>query len=292
MNLKDELFEQKQVSVDVLRLDEIHPVVSGNKLFKLHYFLEEALSSHHKTILSYGGAWSNHLLATAYAGKTAGLRTIGVVRGERPPSLSHTLQQCMEYDMQLKFISREAYGAREDPSFRISLQNEFGAFLNIPEGGYHPLGARGAAKIMDLVTGETPSHICTAMGTATTLAGLLMAAKGQQKIIGVNVLKGDPDTAERIGYLLPGYANMNNLELLTEYHFGGYAKKNDSLVGFMNQCWKDFALPLDFIYTGKMLYAVFEEIKKGRFPAGSRVLCLHTGGLQGNKSLPAGSLLY
>ena len=291
-HLSDDLFTQKQVSLDVLRLEEIHPIVSGNKLFKLHYFLEEAIASTHKTIFTFGGAWSNHLLATAFACKSAGLKSIGIVRGEEQPTLSFTLQQCIHYGMQLKFISREVYAAKEDPLFIQSLKTAYGECLLVPEGGYHASGAKGAALIMDQVKDNDYTHICTAVGTATTLSGLLMAAKKTQEVIGISVLKGMTDIEERILSLTGGTANMQQLQLFHDHHFGGYAKRTSALIDFMNQCWKDFQLPLDIVYTSKMLYAVFDAIKNDHFPGNSKILCLHTGGLQGNRSLPVDTLLY
>jgi 1-aminocyclopropane-1-carboxylate deaminase len=290
--LNDDLFTQKQVSLSVLRLDKIHPVVSGNKLFKLHYFLEEALRSTHKTILSFGGAYSNHLAATAFACASLQLKSIGIVRGERPVHLSHTLQQCMDDGMQLKFISRDEFAKKDNAEFINALQNEFGDCLIIPEGGYHPLGAEGAALIMDLVSIKNYSHVCTATGTATTLAGLLKAAAAAQTIIGVPVLKGMAEMEERIQYLSGNKQPLKNLQLLPDYHFGGYAKKNDQLTGFMNQCWHQYHLPLDFVYTAKLFFAIIDRIKNDHFAPGSNIVCLHTGGLQGNGSLPKGSLLF
>ena len=290
--LKDDLFVQQQISVDVLRLDKLHPIVSGNKLFKLHYFLEDAIRSSHKTMLTFGGAYSNHLVATAFAGKHFGLRTIGIVRGEKPQQLSATLQECINYGMQLKFISREEYALKDDPAFNNSLQKEFGEYLSIHEGGYHTLGARGASLIMDLVKVGHYSHIVTAMGTATTLAGLLLAAEAGQTIVGINALKGMTDIEERIIHLTGDKALKKQLEIKDNYHFGGYAKKTDELIQFMNRCWQQFQLPTDFVYTAKMLYAVFDLVKNNYFPKGSSIICLHTGGLQGNRSLPVDTLLY
>lgn len=289
--LKDDLFDKKQVSVSVFRLDKIHPVVSGNKLFKLHYFLQEALQSSHKTILSFGGAYSNHLAATAYACSLLGLKSIGIVRGEEPVQLSHTLQQCSRDGMHLKFIARKLYAGKEDASLVHSMLDEFGECTVVPEGGYHPLGARGAALIMQLIS-EEYTHICTAMGTASTLSGLLLGAGPSQKIAGIPVLKGISDMEERIIHLT-GYKTLpHSLELLTGYHFGGYAKKTGGLIQFMNQCWQQYQLPLDFVYTAKMLYAVTDRIKNDHFPRGSNIICLHTGGLQGNLSLPANTLTF
>lgn len=290
--LNDDLFVQQQISVAVLRLDKLHPVVSGNKLFKLHYFLEEALRSDHKTVLTFGGAYSNHMVATAFAGKQCRLKTIGIIRGEKPQLLSATLQECINYEMHLKFISREEYALKDDDAFTHSLQKEFGEYLSVPEGGYHPKGAKGASLIMDLVKDGHYSHIVTAMGTATTLAGLLLAAEAHQTIMGINVLKGMNDMEERIGYLAGSMGSVKQLEVCNDYHFGGYAKKTDDLILFMNRCWQQFQLPLDFVYTAKMLYAVFDLAKNNYFPKGSSVICLHTGGLQGNRSLPVDTLLY
>jgi 1-aminocyclopropane-1-carboxylate deaminase/D-cysteine desulfhydrase-like pyridoxal-dependent ACC family enzyme len=290
--LNDELFLQKQVRLSVLRLDKIHPVVSGNKLFKLYYFLEEAEQSSHKTILSFGGAYSNHLAATAFACRALQLKSIGIVRGEQPAHLSPTLQQCMNDGMQLKFITRQQFAEKENGAFTSSLQNEFGDCIIVPEGGYHPSGANGAALIMDIPECRNYSHICTATGTGTTLAGLLKAAAPSQIIVALPVLKGMTDIEERIAYLTGNKDPFKNLQLLSDYHFGGYAKKTEALIQFMNKCWHQFHLPLDFVYTAKMLFGIIDRIKDGYFPPGSNILCLHTGGLQGNKSLPLHTLLF
>jgi 1-aminocyclopropane-1-carboxylate deaminase len=290
--LYNDLFTQKQVSVSVLRLDKIHPLVSGNKLFKLHYFLEEAVNTVHKTILTFGGTYSNHLSATAYACKALQLKSIGIVRGEKPEKLSHTLQQCRQDGMQLQFISRQAYAKKDDHAFINNLKATYGECIIIPEGGYHPLGARGAALIMDLIKDNSYSHICTATGTATTLAGILMAAKQEQTVINFPVLKGITDTKIRIAQLTENESEFKNLVTVNNYHFGGYAKKSDLLIQFMNQCWRQNWLPLDFVYTAKMFFGITDCIKNDAFAKGSKILCLHTGGLQGNKSLPLNTLLF
>ncbi len=289
--LQDELFLQKKVSVSVLRLDKIHPVVSGNKLFKLHYFLQGAVTSVHKTILTFGGAWSNHLVATAYACNISGLKSIGIVRGKKPGILSPTLQQCISYGMQLKFISREVYAAKEEQHFINELKNEFGEYIIIPEGGYHPLGAKGAALIEETINANNYTHICTCTGTATTLAGLLINSNGQQ-IISVPALKGMIDIENRISYLCGSNFKKDNLQIFNDYHFGGYAKKTTELISFMNYLWQQHQLPTDFVYTAKLFFAIYDKIKNNYFEEKSDILCLHTGGLQGNKSLPANTLLF
>ncbi len=290
--LEDELFLQKEVSLSVLRLDTLHPVVSGNKLFKLHYFLTAAISAGHSPLVTFGGAYSNHLVATAFACREAGVPCTGIIRGEQPEQLSHTLQHCISYGMDLNFVSRATYDKKEDESYLRSLKKLYGACIIIPEGGYHPLGATGASKIMELYDTAGFSHICTAVGTATTLAGLLIGCREGQQIIGIPVLKGLKDIGERILYLLGYHATVKQPEIQDQYHFGGYAKKTEGLLHFMNDCMERFRLPLDFVYTAKLFYGIMDGIRNDHYPPGSRILCLHTGGLQGNDSLPEGSLNY
>ncbi|MEO6252515.1 MAG: 1-aminocyclopropane-1-carboxylate deaminase [Ferruginibacter sp.] len=290
--LHDDLFLQKQVRVSVLRLDKIHPQLSGNKIFKLHYFLKEALLSPNRPVLTFGGAYSNHLSATAFACKILHLKSIGIIRGEKPEQLSHTLQQCIDDSMQLKFIPRTEYDQKEHETFIHGLMSEFGDCIIIPEGGYHPLGAKGAALIFDLVKDHSFTHICTATGTAATLAGLLDAATPKQTIISIPVLKGMTDITKRLNFLTGCRSVPENLQIVNDYHFGGYAKKTEVLIQFMNHCWLQYHLPLDFVYTAKMMFAVIDLIKNDHFAIGSQILCLHTGGLQGNKSLPLNSILF
>lgn len=290
--LPDDLFLKKQVSVFVLRLDKIHPQLSGNKLFKLHYFLKEAVEKGNKPVLTFGGAYSNHLAATAFACQELQLKSIGIVRGEKTARLSATLRQCLSDGMFLKYISRKDYDNKNDPDFLINLQAEFGPCIIVPEGGYHPVGAKGAALIFDMIKNKSFTHICMAVGTATTLAGILLAAEKTQSVMGIQVLKGITDNKERIKQLTGKDEIFKNLHLLDGYHFGGYAKKTGDLISFMNECWLNYNLPLDFVYTAKMLYGVIEAIKKDTFKKGSKIICLHTGGLQGNKSLPLNSLIF
>ena len=278
----------KNINLSILRLDKIHPVVSGNKLFKLHYFLEEAIAFYMSGIVTFGGAYSNHLVATAFICKTNGLKSIGIVRGERPVNLSHTLLACIEYGMNLQFITREEYAKKEEALFLETLSQQYKNYLIIPEGGYHPKGADGAALITKFIDDDT-THICTAIGTATTFAGLINGAKENQQLIGVPVLKGLTDLDKRVAYLTK---NRHVYQLFDGYHFGGYAKKTTELVTFLNGVYSEYNLPLDFVYTAKMLFAIFDKIDKGFFEEGSKITCLHTGGLQGNNSLPKNTLIF
>ncbi|MEI8059660.1 MAG: pyridoxal-phosphate dependent enzyme [Ferruginibacter sp.] len=286
----NQLLLDKKISISILRLDKIHEVVSGNKLFKLHYFLQEAGAATHKTILTFGGAYSNHLVATAYACKAAGIKSIGIVRGEASLMLSSTLQHCLNYGMQLKYLTRHEYEKKESLEFIESILAEFGPCTIVPEGGYNTIGAKGASLICKLIPANIYTHIVTATGTATTLAGILLGVD-KETVVSVPVLKGMTDIEKRITFCGAGN-KLPQLQIANEYHFGGYAKKTPELVAFMNSIWENHQLPTDFVYTAKMLYAIFDMIKNDQFEEGCNILCLHTGGLQGNHSLPQNSLFY
>lgn len=283
--LEMDVLSQSGISVQIARFDKIHPLVSGNKLYKLYYFLELAAKKNIRVIKTFGGAYSNHLLATAAACQQAGLQSIGYVRGETSLPLNETLSQCRHLGMQLAFLSREVYSAMSG-EFAIDEDS-----LIIPEGGYHPLGAKGAALMAAHPAFSTATHIFVAVGTATTLAGLMQACRPHQQLIAVPVLKGMTDIPARMDRLNEQHP-YGNLIIAADYHFGGYAKKSTALLDFMNQLYRETALPTDFVYTGKMMYAAIDLIRKGQIPATSKVICIHTGGLQGNRGLPKGSLIF
>ncbi len=282
------MLQEKNIRLHVLRLDEIHPIISGNKLFKLHYFLEDITG---QKVITFGGAYSNHLVATAYACKEKNIECIGIVRGERPGIISHTLQHCMEYGMQLQFISRDEYDKKDSPGFIKALKLYYGNCIIIPEGGYDILGTKGAAGIMDHIPADV-TYICCAVGTATTIAGLSLYTKIHQKIIAFPALKGMRDIEQRLHYLTNGKFDPLEIHIEDRYHFGGYAKKTGELISFMNQLYKEHQLPTDFVYTGKMMYGVMDMISRDLFKPGSNICCIHTGGLQGNLSLPKNTLTF
>jgi 1-aminocyclopropane-1-carboxylate deaminase len=287
--LQDELFTQLGITLSVLRLDKMHPVVSGNKLFKLQPFLQQACVERRPGVVTFGGAWSNHLVATAFAAGELGLHSAGIVRGELPAKPSRTLLQCIDYGMKLEFVSRQQYVLKTASDFIQSAFPQYQDYLLIPEGGYHPDGSKGAARIMKLVPPET-THICCAIGTATTFCGLLLNASAEQEVIAIPVLKNLHDLTERLSYLIGTVGVTKRFSILQNFHFGGYARKDTILVRFMNDLYDQHRLPTDFVYTAKMMYGVLDGIKKGMFPPGSRICCIHTGGLQGNLSLPPGTL--
>lgn len=288
--LKDSLYAEKGVELFILRLDKIHPIISGNKLFKLWYFLDEAKKSTHKTLLTFGGAFSNHLAATAFACKEMGLKSIGIVRGEKPATLSHTLLFCLEQGMELQFVSREIYKNGFEKKLAISLREKFGEFILVPEGGFSEDGAKGASLISLYFEKLDYTHVATAIGTATTFAGLIKANKNQKQIIGLSVLKNMHDIDDRLQKL--GADVSSNYTVNHDYHFGGYAKKNQQLLSFMNQFYEQHQIPLDFVYTGKMMFGIDDLIRKDYFPLGSKIIAIHTGGLQGNLSLKNNELTF
>ena len=285
----DDALVRKNITLSVLRLDQIHPVISGNKIFKLHYFLHEGINFN-KKIITFGGAFSNHLAATAAACNDYHLQCIGIVRGEKPVALSGTLLYCSEQGMQLEFVNRDVYNDKVQESFLDALQIKFGDHILIPEGGFSKEGVKGSAEIYSYLAGKDYTHICCPVGTATTLAGLISAANPSQQMIGFNALK-HLDFEERIKHLL-GDVSFKNFSLINDYHFGGFAKKTNELINFMNAFYKSHSIPLDFVYTGKMMYGVYDLVSKNSFPANSKILCIHTGGLQGNCSLLPGVLNF
>jgi len=280
----------QQVRTDVLRLDKIHPVVSGNKWWKLKEYLQLACEGGKGPLITFGGAWSNHIAATAYAARAAGLQAIGIIRGERPHPLSDTLQSALDHGMLLEFISREEYKKKNDPAFLERLSARWPKASIIPEGGAGKPGIQGSAGILHSVNKADYSHILCAIGTGTMYWGLADAALPGQVAMGIPVLKGMD------GFLQKGYGGLMDPSKLAgcridpHYHFGGYARKTTELLDFMNQFYRATGIPSDFVYTGKLFYAVRELIHKGFFPEGSRLLLIHSGGLQGNRSLPAGLL--
>jgi 1-aminocyclopropane-1-carboxylate deaminase len=244
----------------------------------------------HKQIITFGGAYSNHLAATAFACNVNGLKSIGIVRGEKPAELSHTLLFCVQNGMQLEFISRTIYQEINNEEFRNALTKKYGDHTLIPEGGYSQKGASGAKLITDHFNSKNYTHVCCAIGTATTFAGLIMGCECEAKLTGFSALKSLNDIDARLKELKVEAKKKYSYN--GDYHFGGYAKKTTGLIDFMNTFYKDTKIPLDFVYTGKMMFGVYDLVNKNYFSPGSNILCIHTGGLQGNNSLPPGMLSF
>ncbi|MCY7423239.1 MAG: pyridoxal-phosphate dependent enzyme [Chitinophagaceae bacterium] len=287
-NIESAWLENNHVFLDVLRLDELHPVVSGNKWFKLKYYLQQAISQGYNAVATFGGAFSNHIIATAFACKQQGLHSIGIIRGEEPDVLSHTLLYAQSLGMLLVFVSREAY--KDKQNIIEQYKNESWYFIN--EGGYGLQGAKGATEILNFVHLSNYTHIIASVGTGTMLAGLIMAAHANQQIIGISSMKGNTGLEAEIIKLLPQNKQHPSFTVFHNYHFGGYAKHPAPLIAFINETWKQFELPLDIVYTGKLFFAVMDLVTKSYFPKQSSLLMIHSGGLQGNRSLQKNELSF
>lgn len=279
-------FTGKDIEINMLRLDKIHPLVSGNKWFKLRYYIQEAQQQNKKKIVTFGGAWSNHIVATAAACRLHHLSSAGIIRGEKPARLSATLQEAQLLGMELFFTPRNDFSKAVVPDELASGDN-----IIIPQGGYGEPGAKGAADILKHAGHkDNYTHICCATGTGTMLAGLIRSACLSQKVIGISVLKNNFRLEQDVQYFLqPDHAYFS---IIHDYHFGGYAKQTNELIRFMNEWYATTGIPTDFVYTAKLCFAVTDLIKNDFFPASSRILLIHSGGLTGNASLKNGTLIF
>lgn len=279
------LLKEKKIELYLKRDDLIHEVVSGNKWRKLKYNIEASQKENLKTILTFGGAYSNHIIATAFACKENGLKSIGVIRGEE--TLNETLEEAQEYGMQLHFIPREEYKRKEEKDFIQQLKNKFGEFYLIEEGGANHLGIEGCKEILQEEK-ETYDYIACAAGTGTTLTGLLLSLRENEKLLGFPALKGGEFLKEVIEKNISAYYKeeknkISSLELICDYPFGGYAKVNDELKNFVSGFYQQTQIQLDLIYNGKMMFGLLDLIQKDHFPKNTRILAIHTGGVQGNR---------
>lgn len=280
---------------ELLRIGPEH-ALSGNKWRKLQYNLQAARDQGQETLLTFGGAYSNHIAAVAAAGATFGFQTIGFIRGERPEGLNPTLRFAEACGMKLQFISRSAFREKYNPDFQNRLSEEFGAFYLLPEGGANALAILGCRSIVEEVEQQTPyfpDYWCCSLGTGGTFAGIITALNGRAKALGFSALKGD-FLAGEVAQLLqapqaspssPLWGNKRGAwgawEVIGDFHFGGYAKFEPYLIDFINGFRQQHGIALDPIYTGKLFYGLFQLIEQRYFPKGSTVLSVHTGGLQG-----------
>lgn len=283
-NQKIELpvLKEKEVALYLKREDKIHPFVSGNKFRKLKYNIQEAKNQKKETLLTFGGAFSNHIVATAVAGNLNGFKTIGIIRGDE---LAHNLEETLQNNATLKeahkngmtfeFVSRTVYRNKTEQSFINRLKEKFGDFYFIPEGGTNNLAIKGCEEIL---TNDDLNfdYICCAIGTGGTISGLINASTLRQEVIGFPALKGDFLQTE-----INNFVKKENWVLQTDYHFGGYAKYNEELIAFINNFKKETGVLLDPIYTGKMIFGILDLIEKNQFKKGSEILAIHTGGIQG-----------
>ena len=284
-------FSSSTMEASILRLDKLHPIVSGNKWFKLRYYIEEAISQSCSTIASFGGPYSNHLVALAFAANQNNIKSIGYVRATKEDAITPSLQEAQAYGMQLEFMGRTHFQEIKNDLLKTNQQTSIdkGSIYFIDEGGYGALGAKGAATILNEHCKDYTT-IIAAVGTGTMLAGLIQAAALHQNVIGIPILKNEASIEAEIKNILKD--SSKQFTLLHNFHQGGYAKTNPALIAFMNQLWETEKIPSDIVYTGKLLMAVDSLLKENYFKEGSKILVIHSGGLQGNRSLPLGTLLY
>ena len=278
-----EILKQKNISLYIKRDDLIHEKISGNKWRKLKYNLIKARKCKFDTLLTFGGAYSNHIAATAAAAYEYGFKSIGIIRGdELNASSNKTLIRASQNGMDLHFISREKYRQKEQQEFIQSLKKDFGNFYLIPEGGSNELAVKGCTEIISEIE-EDFDYIVTAVGTGGTLAGITCALTSQQTAIGICVLKGAQYLDDEVRKLITSYSSGQKLNwrIIHQYHLGGYAKSNSTLDSFIQNFHQTHHIQLDPIYTGKMMMALFQMISEDYFKSGDKIIALHTGGLQG-----------
>lgn len=267
------------VTLHIKREDLLHPEVSGNKFRKLKYSVLKASELEKDCLLTFGGAHSNHIAATAAAGKLEGISTIGFIRGDElefhKEKWSPTLKYADSCGMNLKFIGREVYRDKESETFLKQLHAQFPDAMIIPEGGTSELAIKGCEEILSEADKEY-DYICTSVGTGGTMAGLINASSSHQNILGFSALKSGHLSEE-----IKRMTTKTNWSINTDYHFGGYAKISSELIQFMNDFFRKTRIKLDPVYTGKLLFGIFELAQKNYFPKGSKILAIHTGGLQG-----------
>jgi len=287
--LQSPLLEQANIQLYVKRDDLIHPQFGGNKWRKLKYNLEHARKKQFDSLLTFGGAWSNHIYATAAAGKHFGFNTIGLIRGEEHKPLNTTLSFAKDCGMQLHYINRAEYRQKAEAAYQNKIKQQFGDVYILPEGGSNSLALRGCAETVKEICTELEKpfdFICCASGTGATLAGLISAIIPGQTAIGFSALKGGEFLNHEVETFLQREktnSSTKNWRIETDFHFGGYAKVNDALIQFMSEFETQYGFALDAVYTGKMFYGLFELIKAKKFEPGTSIIAIHSGGLQGNK---------
>ena len=273
------ILKEKKVRLFIKRIDKLHPFVSGNKWFKLKYNLIEAEKKGLNTLLTFGGAYSNHIAATAYAAQEKGFKSIGIIRGEEHLPLNSTLCFAVENGMKLQYVSRSYYVDKTSTDFLKKLKVQFGDFYMIPEGGTNELAVKGAKEILE--ANDFQDYICCAVGTGGTIAGIIIASNDKQTVIGFPAIKGFKQLEKDVNY----WTNGANYKFINDYVGNGYAKINNELVDFINDFNAKINIPLDIVYTGKMMMGILDLVGKDFFPKGSSILSIHTGGLQGNKGM-------
>ncbi|WP_324229520.1 1-aminocyclopropane-1-carboxylate deaminase/D-cysteine desulfhydrase [Lacibacter sp.] len=285
------LTKGKSFGFTVARLDLLHPFISGNKYFKLKYNLAEANEHNKQGIITMGGAYSNHLAATAFACDEQGMSSVGIVRGEVIEPLNPTLSFCRKHNMKLISVRREDYASNSEAVQKI-IQQHSNLFF-VPEGGNNEPGMKGCQEILQRIPGADEfTHIICSIGTGTTFKGIASAANASQTVIGVPALKIKTDEQEQFILQHTAVPSAAKQIVLFEFAGKGYARTDEELINFMNSFYTKTSIPTDIVYTGKLMQAVIALAEQSYFPDNSKLLVIHSGGLQGNNSLPSGTLLF
>lgn len=274
--------------VDLLRLDTLHSIVSGNKFYKLRFYIAAAIENGVSKVASFGGPYSNHIVALAFTAKEAGLNSIGYIRTNADEPMTPSLEEAKAYGMELVYLGRTDFQTKKASILKLSATKSDTYFID--EGGYGTIGAKGAATILTENDTAHYNYIVCAVGTGTMLAGCINAASPNQKIIGIPVLKNEGSIENEINVLL--IDKNSPYTLLHQFHQGGYAKTNPKMIDFMNRLWDTEKIPTDIVYTSKLLFGVEQLIQENYFEKDASILVIHSGGLQGNRSLPEGSLKF
>jgi 1-aminocyclopropane-1-carboxylate deaminase len=279
----DDTLTEAKVRLFIKRDDLLNSSVSGNKFRKLKYNCLRIEELGFPKLVTFGGAFSNHIYATAAVGKYVGIETIGVIRGECTQPPNATLDFAEKCGMKLLFVSRSEF--RDESSIFQQIEKEFGRVYFLPSGGSNALALQGCEEIVEEIHSQMlfrPDYLCAACGTGCTLAGLIAGADSSQNIIGFSALKGD-FLKNNVQELLDKRNNVwcENWQVTDDYCFGGYAKWKPELILFINDFKRKHSISLDPIYTGKMFFGIFDLAKKGFFCPNTTIVAVHTGGLQG-----------
>ena len=275
------LLLEKNIQLYIKRDELIHPVIQGNKWRKLKYNLLEAKKSGKNTLLSFGGAYSNHLHALAAAGKLYGFNTIGIIRGEAPAELNPSLRDMLEWNMQLEFIRRIDYKQKTSAAFAQKLKHQFGDVFLIPEGGNNPAGIKGCGELLHELD-DIYDHICCEVGSGTMLSSLILHnQQANTRFTGFAVMKNQ-QLEQDIKHTLSQHPAVNTQwQLNHDYHFGGFAKTDSQLNDFIKDFKRQHDVQLEPVYSGKMLYGILDLVKNNHYKPGTKILAIHGGGLQG-----------
>lgn len=279
--LNGRIFREKGIRLIIKREDLVYPEIQGNKWRKLKYNLAFAQEKGYVQILSFGGAYSNHIAAVAAAGKKFGLKTVGIIRGDQPEKFNPTLQRALQNGMTLRFVSRPEYKSYTQQGQTDDLQKQYPFAYFIPEGGTNGLAIKGCAEILTEEDKAEFDIFACPVGTAGTITGIISSLKGQKKVLAFPALKGSFLKNDMKTLSKEHGSGYTNYDLIDKYHFGGYAKHNPELLDFINRFYDDYQIPLDPIYTGKMMYGLFDMVEQDLFEEDTSILAIHTGGLQG-----------